>query len=93
MTTKNKPQTKQPEPRRASIEDVLAELRQPVSPQAPKIRNLADVKRLFSLPATLGTKGIKDSEPDSRIALDHAFAAGFEQIYQSLVQHGTDLGQ
>ena len=93
MTTKNKPQTKQPEQRRASIEDVLAELRQPVSPQAPKIRNLADVKRLFSLPATLGTKGIKDSEPDSRIALDHAFAAGFEQIYQSLVQHGTDLGQ
>ena len=93
MTTKNKPQTKQPEQRRASIEDVLAELRQPVSPQAPKIRNLADVKRLFSLPATLGTKGIKDSEPDSRIALDHAFSAGFEQIYQSLVQHGTDLGQ
>ena len=45
MTTKNKPQTKQPEQRRASIEDVLAELRQPVSPQAPKIRNLADVKR------------------------------------------------
>ena len=56
MTNKTKPQTKQPEQqRRASIEDVLAELRQPVSPQAPKIRNLADVKRLFSLPATLGT--------------------------------------
>lgn len=98
MTTKNKPQQKATAPqqkaeRRVAIEDVLAELRQPVTPQAQKIRNLADVKRLFSLPATLGTKGIKDSEPDSRLALDHAFAAGFEQIYQSLVQHGTDLGQ
>ena len=60
----------------------LAELRQP---RARRPRRSATLRTLslILLPATLGTKGVKDSEPDSRIALDHAFAAGFEQIYQS----------
>ena len=99
MSTKKpqKPQPQQPMTLQQA-EDLLAELRQPPQPKQALINSIEDVKRLFSIPQTMGYAGMHELDSDDpeinpQLAADSAMSVGYDQIYQSLVQHGMDMGQ
>ena len=52
--------------------------------------SIEDVRKTFSLPRTLGFEGVS---AEDRLAMDGAFDMGYNQIYESLISHGVDLGQ
>lgn len=99
MSTKKpqKPQPQQPMTLQQA-EDLLAALRQPPQPKQALINSIEDVKRLFSIPQTMGYAGMHELDSDDpeinpQLAADSAMSVGYDQIYQSLVQHGMDMGQ
>ena len=101
MSNKKQQQTKQPQKQPMTAqqaEDILAELRQPPQPKQALINSIEDVKRLFSIPQTMGYAGMHELDSDDpelnpQLAADSAMSIGYDQIYQSLIQHGMDLGQ
>ena len=99
MSTKKpqKPQPQQPMTLQQA-EDLLAALKQPPQPKQALINSIEDVKRLFSIPQTMGYAGMHELDSDDpeinpQLAADSAMSVGYDQIYQSLVQHGMDMGQ
>lgn len=99
MSTKKpqKPQPQQPMTLQQA-EDLLAALKQPPQPKQALINSIEDVKRLFSIPQTMGYAGLHELDSDDpeinpQLAADSAMSVGYDQIYQSLVQHGMDMGQ
>ena len=79
-------------------EDLAAALRTPFeSGNVGPIKTLEDVKKFFALPRTMAYDSKDPAEAErlnaEKLAQDSAFEFGFTQIFESLMQHSTDLGQ